>query len=282
MLSVVIPVAGRGTRALPASKAIPKEMFPVFDRPIIQWIVEEAVAAGAKDLTLVTGRGKSALEDHFDVDADLEGILANKPELLAKVKKVSRLIEVKTVRQKQALGLGHAVLMAKSSVVGDYFGVALGDEMIVEGTPGLKQLTDFHETRNLKERRAGAVLLMEVSEAEASRYGICEMDADGRISRCIEKPKAGVTKSRWALIGRYLLPADVFSLLERVKPGTIGEIQLTDGLQMLADEGRLYGCVLKGTRCDAGDRLGWIQANLHYYLKSEWGDELRRYLNEKV
>lgn len=282
MIPAVIPVAGWGTRSLPASKSIPKEMLPVFDRPIVQYVVEEAADSGAKNIVLVTSKGKSAIEDHFDISSELEALLARtgKKELLKVVTEVSRKVGVQTVRQKEQRGLGHAVWMAKDLISTPVFGVLLGDDMIEGNPPGLAQLIAAVKKKDSLKGRFGAVLLMEVAESEVSKYGICEMSAKDKqlVSRCIEKPEPSATKSRLAIIGRYLLPRDTFQILENQKPGSIGEIQLTDALNQLAKQGRLLGVILKGRRFDAGDRLGFLEANLHYYLKSPLKAEVKKLL----
>jgi UTP--glucose-1-phosphate uridylyltransferase len=284
--SAVIPVAGLGTRSLPASKAVPKEMLPVFDRPIIQYIVEEAVASEASNIILVTSRGKSSIEDHFDISPELESILqrGNKKDLYKIVFDLSRKISVQTVRQKEALGLGHAVWTAKSLVNTSPFGVMLGDDMVEAQVPGLKQLMAKAQTIGKNLAEIGVIMLTEVSDQDVSKYGICEMDPkdSSRILRCIEKPKPSETSSRSAILGRYLLPRDIFQILENQKPGSLGEIQLTDALNVLAQQGRLYGCHLNGLRFDAGDRLGLLRANLHYYLKSSMSSDVKKLLKEMI
>ncbi|MBN8555738.1 MAG: UTP--glucose-1-phosphate uridylyltransferase [Deltaproteobacteria bacterium] len=283
-LSAVIPVAGLGTRSLPASKSVPKEMLPVFDRPIIQYIVEEAVTSGAKNIVLVTSRGKSIIEDHFDIAPDLEATLkrANKNDLYKLVHDLSRMTAVQTVRQKEALGLGHAVWMAKNLIQTSPFGVMLGDDLVEAKVPGLQQLLEKSKSLKKDVSEIGVVMLTEVPDSEVSKYGICELDPKepGRILRCIEKPKPSDTKSRSAILGRYLLPRDIFEILEKQKPGNLGEIQLTDALNVLAEQGRLYGCYLQGLRFDAGDRLGFLRANLHYYLKSPLKSDVQNLLKE--
>jgi len=285
MIPAVIPVAGLGTRSLPISKAIPKEMQPIFDRPIVQYIVEEAVASGADRIILVTSEGKEAIENHFKEMPELEKALlkANKKELHDIVYKLSRMVKIETVLQKEPLGLGHAVLMAKNAVTTSHFGVLLGDDMVDASPPGLKQLVNFHEQKNLASKGgAGVVMLMEVPDSEVSKYGICEMDPsdDGRVVRCVEKPKPTETKSRLAIAGRYLLPKEIFALLENQQTGALGEIQLTDALNALAEQGQLYGCVLKGKRFDAGDKLGFLRATIHYYIKGGYGDGVSKIIKE--
>jgi UTP--glucose-1-phosphate uridylyltransferase len=257
-------------------------MLPVFDRPIIQYVVEEALESGASDIILVTSKGKTAIEDHFDISPDLESYLKTKgkTDLYNLICKLSRRIEIKTVRQKEQLGLGHAVLMARSQIQNSPFGVMLGDDMIDATPAGLRQLLEVHKLVGGDER-TGVVMLSEVPEGDVSKYGICEVESVGsalKITRCVEKPAPAETRSRLAIMGRYLLPRDVFLILENQPKGAIGEIQLTDALNRLATEGRLYGCVLKGLRFDAGDRLGFLRANLHYYLKNDASGEVRKML----
>ncbi len=284
MIDSVIPVAGLGTRSLPASKVIPKEMLPVYNRPIIQHIVEEAIEAGAGNITLVTSRGKSAIEDHFDLNLEVERALESggKVELLEDFRRVSRLIDVKTIRQKQPLGLGHAVLTAKSLVTSSPFAVLLGDDLIDARPAGLAQLIEKHKLLSVTYgNEIGVVMLSEVGDGDVSKYGICEVEGDDfKVSACKEKPRPSETKSRLAIIGRYLLPRDVFQILEGQDKGKSGEIQLTDALNVLAQKGRLFGCVLQGQRFDAGDRLGFLKANIHFYLKSPLAEEVRTIIRE--
>ncbi|MDB5038349.1 MAG: UTP--glucose-phosphate uridylyltransferase [Bacteriovoracaceae bacterium] len=285
MLSTVIPVAGLGTRSLPASKVIPKEMLPVFDRPIIQYIVEESIQSGASNIIFVTSKGKTAIEDHFDISFELEHLLerTKKTDLYKGIHALSREISIQSVRQKEQLGLGHAVLMAKNLIHTGPFGVLLGDDMIDSNPAGLKQLTNTYDL--VKKNQAadiGVVMLSEVPDSEVSKYGICEIKSgtDFQITRCVEKPQPHETKSRFAILGRYLLPLDTFEILESQSRGALGEIQLTDALNALAKQGRLFGCVLKGQRFDAGDRLGFLKANIHYYLKSPMAQDVKNFLKE--
>lgn len=283
MFPVVIPAAGYGTRSLPASKSIPKEMLTIFDKPTIQYIVEEVVRSGLKQVVLVTSRGKSMIEDHFDVSAELETVLerASKSDLLEIVRKLSQMVSIQSVRQKEMLGLGHAVLMAKDCIQTSHFGCALGDDLIEAPTPGMKQLVQFAQTNQLLDKGAGVILLMKVPESEVSKYGICDVDlSSGRIERCVEKPKRGETTSTFAIVGRYFLPKSIFSILESQKRGALGEIQLTDALNQLARDGKLYGHVLDGRRFDAGDRLGFLEATLYYALQSPLKDSVKRLLKE--
>lgn len=284
MFPAVIPVAGVGTRSLPASKAIPKEMLPLFDKPIIQYIVEEAVGAGVQDVIFVTSKGKTAIEDHFDISPDLEHFLEEKKktELLEKVRKLSRLVRVQSVRQKEALGLGHAVGMASRMIRGSHFFVFLGDEVTDADPSSVQQLLNVYESLPSEARRfAGVVMLMKVADEDVSKYGICEIE-DSKIKACVEKPKPSETKSRWAITGRYLLPVRCFEFIENQQSGKLGEIQLTDALDRLAAEDNLYPCYFEGKRFDAGDRLGFLDANIHFYLKSELQSEVMQILRKYV
>jgi UTP--glucose-1-phosphate uridylyltransferase len=266
----VIPAAGLGTRFLPASKAIPKEMLPIVDVPTIQLVVEEAVASGIRDVVIINGRNKSAIEDHFDHAFELEATLEarGKTELLELCRKVANLARLISVRQKQPLGLGHAVLCAKESVGDEPFAVLLGDDLVdSDGIPGIGQLCAVYEDTG-----AGAIAIFEVPEGQEHLYGIVDGDWDDsgrmRIRTMVEKPAPGTAPSRWAIVGRYVLPPETWSAIERTKPGVGGEIQLTDALQELAaSESGLYGVPLRGVRHDAGDKLGYLRANLAYALK---------------
>ena len=277
-------MAGLGTRSLPASKAIPKEMLPLFDRPIIQVVVEEAVQAGVEDIIFVTSKGKSAIEDHFDISPDLELALEKKgkKELLDRVRKLSRLVNVQSVRQKEALGLGHAVGMASTMVSGSHFFILLGDEVTDAQPTAVEQLMKTYESISSNTPDAGVIMLMEVLDEDVSKYGICEISSSvkNQIVDCLEKPPLSATKSRWAITGRYLLPKEIFSIIEKQGRCELGEIQLTDALQHLAQQGKLYACFFKGRRFDAGDRLGFLEANIHYYLKSQYADSTRKILKD--
>lgn len=284
MSVAVIPVAGWGTRALPASKSIPKEMFPLFDRPVIQRVVEEAVSAGVTDILFVTGMGKSSIEDHFDTAIDLEWILekSGKQDILKEIKKISQMVRTHSVRQKDPRGLGHAVSFASGVVQSGHFFVMLGDDVIVADRSSLLQMKDIHAGLSTAERsEAGVVLVTEVPDSEVSKYGICEVDGT-RVTRCIEKPNASDTKSRLAIIGRYFLPGSVFEILNRQAPSKNGEIQLTDALNTLAERGHLHVARLNGRRYDAGDRLGWLAANLHFFMKSELRSQTLDLLKEAI
>jgi UTP--glucose-1-phosphate uridylyltransferase len=281
---VVIPAAGLGTRFLPATKAVPKEMLPIVDTPTLQLIVEEAVRAGVDQIVVVNGRGKSAIEDHFDRSYELEDTLSrkNKPDLFAQVRSISDMARLISVRQKEPMGLGHAVLAARPAVGDEWFGVLLGDDLIDSREPAIGQLA-----RVSRQTGKAAVALMPVPEDQTQMYGVAagKAEADGSIlvDRIVEKPARGTAPSNLAVIGRYLLPPDIFGILEQVKPGAGGEIQLTDALAVLAQQGRLVGVRFEGDRYDAGDRLGYLQANIAYALKrADLREGLLAYLRKVV
>jgi UTP--glucose-1-phosphate uridylyltransferase len=267
---VVIPAAGLGTRFLPATKAVPKELLPIVDVPTIQYIVEEATRANITDIILINGRYKGAIEDHFDISFELETTLEKrgKRELGKQIRAISDQARIVSLRQKLPLGLGHAVLCAES-VVGDHpFGVILGDDLIDSEVPAIAQLIEVYERHG-----KGVVALMEVDPADAHLYGIAagkplaDDDRTLEISQIVEKPGPGTAPSNHAVIGRYVLPASIFGILRSIKPGVGGEIQLTDALAVLARTEGLLGYRFRGQRYDAGDRLGYLKANLAYALK---------------
>jgi UTP--glucose-1-phosphate uridylyltransferase len=266
-VKAVIPAAGLATRFLPATKAVPKELLPVVDRPVLQYIVEEAAAAGIHDILLITGRGKTSMVDHFDRRPDLEQRLEAKgdTERLAAIIRPSELAEIYTCRQGEQLGLGHAVSYAESHVGGESFAVLLGDEFTDESDPLLPDMLD------LQARTGGIVLaLLEVSDAEVSRYGIASVRPSdlpsGRsevveVTGLVEKPTPEEAPSRLAVIGRYVLPSTVFDAIRRIGPGAGGEIQLTDAMELLLEEGTpAHGVVFRGIRYDTGTPQGYLQA----------------------
>ena len=281
---VVIPSAGMGTRFLPATKVVPKELFPLVDRPLIHEIVMEAVASGMSDLILVTALGKSSIEDYFDIDHGLENLLEVKgdDERLKSVRQISRMIRVASVRQKEPLGLGHAVLCASELIGNEPFAVILPDDLFDASKPGLSQLLSVFS------RTGSPVIgLQEVPEDQTHMYGIIR----GRetepglfeVEGFVEKPPPGTAPTNYAVIGRYVLIPEIFPLLRSQDRGVGGEIQLTDSLNKLAERGTVHGVLMEGQRHDAGDRLGLIKANIHYALKDdELGPRLLEYMAEKL
>jgi UTP--glucose-1-phosphate uridylyltransferase len=283
--TAVFPAAGLGTRFLPATKAQPKEMLPLVDKPLIQYGVEEAIHSGVQNIIIVTGRGKTAIEDHFDVSFELEHLLETrgKKDLLATVRAVSDMINVAYVRQKEALGLGHAVLRARELVGDEPFAVILSDDVIDAEVPALRQLLDVYEFYG-----APVLALMEVPKENISAYGVVDAEPVGhnggrdrlyRIRNLVEKPKPQDAPSNLAIIGRYVLTPDVFRSLETIEPGSGGELQLTDGLKHTLRSRPIYGYRFEGTRYDAGDKLGFLKATVEFALKRyDLGDEFRTYL----
>jgi len=280
----VFPAAGLGTRFLPATKAQPKEMLPLVDKPIIQYGVEEAMASGCDQIIIVTGRGKSAIEDHFDVSYELEKMLEEKKktDLLTVVRQISDMIHVAYVRQKEALGLGHAVLMARELVGDEPFAVLLADDVIDAKDPCLKQMIDVYN-----ETGCSVIATMKIDGPAISSYGVLDAEEvkgnfGGRlfeIKNMVEKPKREDAPSNLAIIGRYVLTAGIFDCLDRTALGTGGELQLTDAIKMLLKTEKVYGYVFEGKRHDAGDKLGFLQATVEYALKRpELGDQFREYL----
>jgi UTP--glucose-1-phosphate uridylyltransferase len=266
----VFPVAGFGTRFLPATKAQPKEMLPLVDKPIIQYGVEEALASGIGHVILVTSRGKSAIEDHFDVSAELEAFLEsrNKAGLLAEVRRISHLADVACIRQGEALGLGHAVLTARGLVGDEPFAVVLPDDVIDAEPAGLKQMVEVFD------RVQGPVIAVErVPWDRVSSYGIVEFDHEAggvyTVRDLVEKPKREDATSNLAIIGRYILTPDVFEELEATSHDRTGEIQLTNGLRRLLAKRPVYGYEIKGVRHDAGNKLGFLKATVYFALKRE-------------
>ena len=280
----VFPAAGLGTRFLPATKAQPKEMLPLVDKPIIQYGVEEAMASGCDQIIIVTGRGKNAIEDHFDVSYELEKMLEErgKSDLLTIVRQISEMVHVSYVRQKEAMGLGHAVLMAKDLVGDEPFAVLLADDVIDAEVPCLKQMREVHE------ETGASVIATQVVEGDMiSSYGVIDAKpVDGRwkgrlfeIKGMVEKPKKEDAPSNLAIIGRYILTPRIFECLENTPLGKGGELQLTDGMRELLKHEKIYGFTFEGKRHDTGDKLGFLKATVEFALKRpDLGGAMREYL----
>ena len=285
----VVPAAGLGTRFLPATKAMPKEMLPVVDKPAIQYVVEEAVKAGLTDVLMVTGRNKSALENHFDRAGELEAVLERKgdDEKLEKVEYSTNLADVHYVRQGDPLGLGHAVLRSKMHVGDEPFAVLLGDDIIDERDSLLPRMLEVQQQRG-----ASIVALLEVEPSQTHLYGIATVEETDdhdvvRVTGLVEKPAPGESPSNLAIIGRYVLRPEIFDVLERTAPGKGGEIQLTDALQELATDeelaGGVYGVVFRGRRYDTGDRLDYLKAIVQIAAdRDDLGPEFSSWLEEFV
>ena len=278
----VFPAAGLGTRFLPATKAMPKEMLPLVDKPLIQYVVEEAVSSGIEEVVLVTGRGKRAIEDHFDVAFELEEELKakGKHKILSEVQRIADLVTFCYIRQKKALGLGHAVLTAKRVVGNEPFAVLLGDDIIDAATPVLRQMMDVYR------RYPGTILaIQKVPRSQTRNYGIIDarkIENDVYlVKHLVEKPAPEDAPSNLAIIGRYILTPEIFTALEHTKAGKGGEIQLTDGLRLLMEKQPIYAFEFEGTRYDAGDKLGFLKATVEFGLKNtEFGSEFRTYLQK--
>ncbi|MEA4901467.1 UTP--glucose-1-phosphate uridylyltransferase GalU [Desulfitobacterium sp.] len=281
----VIPAAGLGTRFLPATKAQPKEMLPIVDKPTIQFIVEEAVNSGIEDIVIVTGRNKRAIEDHFDRSVELETFLKNggKMELLDMVQDIARLVDIYYVRQKEALGLGHAIYCARKFIGDEPFAVLLGDDVIHSDVPCLRQMMNHYERYG-----ASIVGVQEVPLEETSKYGIVDgTEISSRLysaSDLVEKPlPEEAPASRLAIMGRYILNPEIFDILEKVEPGKGGEIQLTDGLRELLKTQEILAYNFEGRRYDVGDKLGFVQATVEFALRREdISEDLMAYLKKLV
>jgi UTP--glucose-1-phosphate uridylyltransferase len=278
----VIPAAGLGTRFLPVTKAVPKELLPIVDKPTIHYVVEEAVASGIEELILVTARGKSAIEDYFDVAPELEHALKDqgKEELWCMMKDISEMVRVTAIRQKEPKGLGHAVLCARQAVGEEPFAVLLGDDIVDADPQCLAQMMEvFHQ------KRGGVIALLRVPETETHLYGIIRGEQVGeriyQITELVEKPASAQAPSNLAVIGRYVLPPEIFPILEKTPPGKGGEIQLTDALQELARRMPLCGYEFVGDRYDAGDKVGYLHANIAFALKRpEMATRVKEFLKE--
>ncbi|NBJ70841.1 MULTISPECIES: UTP--glucose-1-phosphate uridylyltransferase GalU [Clostridia] len=279
----IIPAAGLGTRFLPATKAMPKEMLPIVDKPTIQYIVEEAVESGIEDIIIVTGKGKRAIEDHFDNNFELEDNLIKKEkfDLLEKVKHPSK-VDIHYIRQKEPKGLGHAVWCARKFIGNEPFAVLLGDDIVQAATPGLRQLIDQFE-----ETQSPVVGVQQVPDSETHRYGIVDPNTiEGRryqVDHFVEKPKQGTAPSNLAIMGRYVLTPEIFTFLDKQEIGAGGEIQLTDAIQKLNEVQNVYAYDFEGKRYDVGEKLGFVKTTIDLALENEEiRDDLLKYLVEKV
>ncbi len=280
----VVPVAGLGTRLLPVTKSVPKELLPIVDIPAIQVIVEECIASGIEEVVFITGRGKGGIEDHFDYSYELESILEGrgKTRELEAIRRISGMIRTVAVRQKKPLGLGHAILCARDVVGDEPFVVLLPDDIIAAEVPVARQMLDVYEKYG-----EGVVAVMEVSDEEVSRYGIVDGEKWNpglhRVRLLVEKPEKSVAPSNLAVIGRYVLPPAIFEYLTQVERDDSGEIQLTDALAKLARDRALVGYEFTGTRHDIGDRLGYLTANISYALeRGELRDDLVAYMKKTL
>ncbi|MEH7384321.1 UTP--glucose-1-phosphate uridylyltransferase GalU [Bacillus sp. JJ1521] len=282
----IIPAAGLGTRFLPATKAQPKEMLPIVDKPTIQYIIEEAVASGIEDIIIVTGRGKRAIEDHFDKSYELEETLAKKEkwDILKEVQEISQLANIHYIRQKEPNGLGDAIYCARRFVGDEPFAVMLGDDIVQSGTPCLKQLIDVYE-----QVQTSVVGVQQVEKENLDKYGIIDPFAQKlyngviKVHTLVEKPKIEDAPSNYGIIGRYVLTPEVFSILSNLAPGAGGEIQLTDALNQLARGRDIYALDFNGKRYDVGDKFGFIKATIDFGLQNqELRDDLIRYLTNTI
>jgi len=281
----VLPAAGLGTRFLPATKAQPKEMLPVVDKPLVQYVVEECVASGIESIIIITGRNKKAIEDHFDAAPELEQFLMEKgkPERANMVRELADMVQISYTRQKEPLGLGHAVLIAKDLVGDEPFAVLLGDVIIPGPNPATRQLIEVYEATGV-----GAIAVEEVPREKTHLYGIVGGERAQqapwgerllRVRTLVEKPKPADAPSNLGITGRYVLPPEIFDCLERTKPGAGGEIQLTDALRLLAQEKGLWAYIYEGISYDAGDKLGFLKATVQIALQNEeLGEAFRGYL----
>jgi len=279
----IIPAGGLGTRFLPATKAQPKEMMPLIDKPAIQYIVEEAAASGIESIMIVSGRSKRAIEDHFDKSVELENELEARgdEETLKVVRSISKLADIVYVRQREPLGLGHAVLCARSFIGNEPFAVLLGDDILRSPQPCLGEMMNFY-----RETGSSVVSVMEVPWDQTHKYGIADLEGEGmfpRIRNLVEKPAPGEAPSNWAVVGRYVLDPAVFRLLERAEPGKNGEIQLTDSLQKLNSVLPMHAFKFQGRRHDVGDKLGFVQATIDMALEREdLSQAVRDYMRSKL
>ncbi len=281
---VVIPAAGFGTRFLPATKAQPKEMLPIVDKPTIQYIVEEAVRAGITDILIITGRSKKAIEDHFDSNPELESALEkkNKTELLNIARATTSMANIHYIRQHEMLGLGHAILQARTFIGNEPFGIMLGDDVVDSKVPAIKQLMDI-----AYEKGSSVLGVQRVKQSDISKFGIVDVkeyisgydDRLCKVNTLVEKPKAEEAPSDIAILGRYVVTPEVFDILEKTREGAGGEIQLTDALKVLAKQQDMYAYNFKGKRYDVGDKMGFLSATVEMALKrEEFKEEFKEYL----
>ena len=280
----VIPVAGLGTRFLPATKTVPKELLPIVDIPSIQYVVQEAVDAGIQEIIFVTGRGKDGIEDHFDEAPELDQVLAERgqTQTVAMLRRIAEMTEVVSVRQKKPLGLGHAVLCARDLVGDEPFAVMLADDLIDSETPCIRQLLNIFDEKN-----ESVIALMAVPKEEVHQYGVIKghviEERLFRVEAMVEKPPVHEAPSRMAIIGRYILRPEIFSILSNLPPGRGGEIQLTDGLSQLVKERKVFGWEFNGDRYDIGDKFGFVRATVAYALKRpDLKDKVIQYLKDIV
>ena len=285
----VIPAAGFGTRFLPATKVVPKELLPIVDKPTIQYIIEEVIAAGIEEVILITGREKGSIEDHFDTSTELENHLKRKGrmDLLKIVRNIAEMVTLVSIRQKEPLGLGHAILCARKMIGEEPFAVLLGDDLIDAKVPCIRQMINvYHEMEGAQTHLGddkAVIAVQKVPKSETHLYGIIKAkkvrDRVYQVEDMVEKPRKGIAPSNLAIIGRYILPHQIFDILEKVPPDSRGEIQLTDGLRELKKTLPIFGYEFLGDRYDAGDKLGYLQANISFGLKHpELGPKLKRYL----
>ncbi|MBP1926813.1 UTP--glucose-1-phosphate uridylyltransferase [Sedimentibacter acidaminivorans] len=278
----IIPAAGLGTRFLPATKAIPKEMLPIVDKPTIQYIVEEVISSGIEDLLIITGRNKGSIEEHFDRAIELEYNLEKnkKEELLEEVQKISKMINIHTIRQKDPRGLGHAVYCAKSFVGNEPFAVLLGDDVVDSRVPCLKQMINIYD-----EYESSILGVQEVAWENVNKYGIVSGDKVNErvytVNGLVEKPDINKAPTNIAILGRYIITPEIFKILENTKTGVGGEIQLTDGLKELAKIQKMYAYVFEGKRYDVGSKIGFLEATVDFALKrDDLKDSFKSYLNK--
>lgn len=278
----VIPAAGLGTRFLPATKAQPKEMLPIVDKPTLQYIIEEAVESGIEEILIITGKNKKSIEDHFDKSVELELELEKKGkiELLQKVQEISNMISIYYIRQKEPNGLGDAIHCAKSFIGNEPFAVMLGDDIVDSETPCLKQLIDIYD-----EYRTTVLGVQKVNEQDVDKYGIISAkhieDRVYKVKDLVEKPEIDKAPSNIAILGRYIITPEIFNILEKLPPGKCGEVQLTDALKILSKKEAMYAYVFRGKRYDVGDKLGFLEATVDFALKKpELRDDFMEYLNK--